>query len=178
MEQSKTDSSMKNIEIKFQIPTHQEILSYINQHHDIDFLWSKEQTDFYFQIPHGRLKLRIQTGSDAQLIYYQRNNSPEARLSEYHIFTTSSGDSLRQILEQALGVKTIVKKKRHLYQFRNVRIHIDEVHDLGNYIEFESVLDEAADEEAGRMNLHHLLKDLSSFPLTPVAESYADLIHK
>ena len=81
MEQSKTDSSMKNIEIKFQIPSHREILSYLNQHHDIDFLWSKEQTDIYFQIPRGRLKLRIQTDSDTQLIYYQRSNSPEARLS-------------------------------------------------------------------------------------------------
>jgi len=178
MEQSKTDSSMKNIEIKFQIPSHREILSYLNQHHDIDFLWSKEQTDIYFQIPRGRLKLRIQTDSDTQLIYYQRSNSPEARLSEYNIFTTADADSLKRILEQALGLKTIIKKKRHLYQFRNVRIHIDEVHDLGNYIEFESVLDEAADEETGRMNLHQLLKDLSSFPLTPVAESYADLIHK
>jgi predicted adenylyl cyclase CyaB len=169
---------MKNIEIKFQISSPQEILSSLNQHHDIDFLWSKEQTDVYFQIPHGRLKLRIQTDSDSELIYYQRNNASEARLSEYHIFTTSNGDSLRQILEQALGLKTIVKKKRHLYQFRNVRIHIDEVHDLGNYIEFESVLDETTDEETGQKNLHQLLKDLSTFPLTPVAESYADLIRK
>ena len=54
----------------------------------------------------------------------------------------------------------------------------DEVHELGNFIEFESVLDEATDEETGRTNLHNLLKNLSSFSLTPVAESYADLIHK
>lgn len=169
---------MKNIEIKFQLPSHQEILSYLNQHHDIDFLWSKEQTDIYFQIPRGRLKLRIQTDSDSQLIYYQRSNLPEARLSEYLIFPVSDPGSLKIILEKALGVKTIVKKKRHLYQFRNVRIHIDEVHELGNFIEFESVLDEATDEETGRTNLHNLLKNLSSFSLTPVAESYADLIHK
>jgi adenylate cyclase, class 2 len=178
MERSKTNFSMKNIEIKFKIPSHQDVLSYLNQHHDIDFLWSKEQTDIYFQIPNGRLKLRIQTDSDAQLIYYQRSNSPEARLSEYKIFTTADADSLKLILEQALEVKTTVRKKRHLYRFRNVRIHIDEVYDLGNFIEFESVLNGTTNEETGRKNLQNLLKDLSSFPLTPVAESYADLIYK
>jgi adenylate cyclase class 2 len=169
---------MKNIEIKFQIPSHQEIISYLNKHHDIDFLWSKEQTDIYFWIPNGRLKLRIQTDSDPQLIYYQRNNSLDARLSEYLIFDASDADSLKIILEKALGVKTLVKKKRHLYQFHNVRIHIDEVNGLGNFIEFESVLDDGTDEETGHNNLQHLLKNLSSFPLTPIAESYADLIHK
>jgi predicted adenylyl cyclase CyaB len=178
MERSKTDFSMKNIEIKFQVPFHQEIISYLNHHHDIDFLWSKEQTDIYFQIPDGRLKLRTQSDSASQLIFYQRTNSLEARLSDYLIFSTTETNSLKEILEKALGVKTIIKKKRHLYQFRNVRIHLDEVAELGNFIEFESVLDKRTDEESGRKNLQLLLNNLSSFPLTPIAESYADLIQR
>src|SRR5689334_369141 len=43
------------------------------------------QTDTYFNVAHGRLKLREQEGMPAQLIAYERPDDPSVRLSRYHL---------------------------------------------------------------------------------------------
>jgi adenylate cyclase, class 2 len=46
---------------------------------------------------------------------------------------------LRAALSSALGIKVVVAKKRSLFLWNEVRIHLDEVKGLGNFIEFEAV---------------------------------------
>jgi len=169
---------MKNIEIKFHTPSLSEIRSFLHHHPSISFQWEKEQIDVYFRVNRGRLKLRFQTNSEAELIFYQRNDDENARLSKYFIYHPSHANLLKDLLENALGIRSIVKKKRTLYQFKNVRIHLDDVDHLGSFLECEAVIDNTTDEETSGKNLSELLTHLSSFSLTPVAQSYVDLVEK
>jgi predicted adenylyl cyclase CyaB len=41
------------------------------------------------------------------------------------------------VLTEAFGVLAVVRKRRDLYLFRDARIHIDDVEDLGTFVEFE-----------------------------------------
>jgi len=49
------------------------------------------------------------------------------------------GEALRLALGAALGVRGVVSKRRRLFLWKTVRIHLDEVDALGSYIELEAV---------------------------------------
>jgi predicted adenylyl cyclase CyaB len=134
-----------------------------------------EQRDTYFQVPAGRLKLR-EEGERAELIFYRRADSRGPRLSEYQIAPVKSPSQLKDILERALGAIAVVKKTRLLFLYRNVRIHVDTVESLGDFIEFEAVLPEGTgDEDADRL-LQQLVGAFSISGDDLVEGSYCDLI--
>lgn len=97
-----------------------------------------QQLDTYFKVPNGRLKLREQQSS-AELIFYERTNQAIERESNYQIITVAEPEALKHALSAALGVLVAVEKSRRLLLWRNVRIHLDEVPGLGNFIELEAV---------------------------------------
>lgn len=105
------------------------------------------QTDTYFNVKsdclvNARLKLRkIDKGSDVsyELIYYSRPDQTDAKHSKYKICNVIDGEVLLDILTNTLGVLVVVEKKRTVYLYKNSRIHIDNVRNLGQFIEFEVV---------------------------------------
>ena len=48
-------------------------------------------------------------------------------------------EKLKSVLSNALQIKVVVDKKREIYFVKNVKIHIDEVAQLGHFIEIESI---------------------------------------
>jgi len=98
------------------------------------------QTDTYFRIPNGRLKLREVDGSDeVALIHYVREDIAEPKNSDVFIvrIQESLAICVKQLLEMALGVKAVIKKTRDVYYYEGTRIHLDVVENLGIFIEFE-----------------------------------------
>ncbi|CAG0953562.1 partial adenylate cyclase, class 2, partial [Anaerolineae bacterium] len=91
------------------------------------------QTDTYFHVPHGRLKLREIDGSHAELIQYDRPDVAGDRWSRYTRVTVGDPAGLVRALRDALGIRCIVKKVRTLYLYRTARIHVDEVAGLGSF---------------------------------------------
>ncbi len=134
----------------------------------------RRQTDTYFRVSRGRLKLREHLPGTAELIFYYRSNRNSARTSQYAIVPISNPRSLKQMLSAALGVKAVVKKQRALYLFRNARIHLDRFAGLGTFIEFEVLI------TRGRRQASSLMRMLSNrFGVRAedlVAESYSDLL--
>ena len=145
------------------------------------------QTDTYFYVTQvkdasvleackPRLKLReIDETGEAWLIYYERPNHSESRYSQYQLSKISDPSTLKSLLTVALGVETIVQKQREVWMFKNTRIHLDTVADLGQFIELETVFQgqteaEAIDEHQHVKNILHLVT------ATPVAVSYSDLV--
>lgn len=55
---------------------------------------------------------------------------------------------LRAALRASLGERGVVVKRRHLFLWRNVRIHLDDVENLGSFLELEAVA--PADSDLGR----------------------------
>jgi adenylate cyclase class IV len=45
---------------------------------------------------------------------------------------------LKEILSKSLGIKIIVEKKREIHFIENVKFHIDEIVDLGSFVEIEA----------------------------------------
>ena len=95
------------------------------------------QVDTYFNVASGRLKLRQADGVDQALIFYRRSDDSAPKLSRYELVVIAPGQQIGVMLDRALGVRTVVRKRRQLWRLENIRIHLDEVEGLGSFIEFE-----------------------------------------
>ena len=135
------------------------------------------QIDTYFHVPHGRLKLReIDGGVRAELIGYDRPDDIAARASDYRVVRVTDAADLKASLAAALGVRGEVRKRRDLFLWRNVRIHLDRVEGLGSFIEFEAVVSAHDDEPRSRQNLQQLAEALRISDDDRIALSYSDLL--
>jgi len=166
---------MKNIELKARYPQLTKAEN-IARSLGAEFQWRQRQIDTYFNVNNGRFKLRECEGRDAELIAYERSNRPEARDSEYFIFRTENGSLLKQMLSSALGIKVVVAKDRTLYLLENIRIHLDEVDQLGTFIEFEAVISENSQIESSQKLLDQLYLDFELKDNLLVPLSYSDLL--
>ena len=131
---------MRNLEAKFDCDDHSAILSRALEMGASD-AGIIEQVDTFFRVPTGRLKLRVEEGR-ATLIAYMRGDSPEARESEYFVYSTDCPDELLAVLSVSLDAGPVVVKQRHLLLFAHTRIHLDDVAGLGRFVEVETVLDD------------------------------------
>ncbi|XP_025032243.1 uncharacterized protein LOC103067663 isoform X1 [Python bivittatus] len=96
------------------------------------------QTDTFFPVPRGRLKLRDLRDGRGQLVFYDRPNSRGPKLSHFTISPTDDPRGLAAVLSQALGEQGVVKKERHLYMVGQTRVHVDHVEGLGDFVELEN----------------------------------------
>lgn len=94
--------------------------------------------DTYFNVPQGRLKLREGNIENA-LIHYLREDVAGAKQSTVLLYQHQPDGNLKQILSAALGVKTVVDKKRKIYFIDEVKFHFDEVEGLGSFVEIEAI---------------------------------------
>jgi len=101
-----------------------------------------QQDDTFFHCRHGRLKLRVPAGAEAELIYYDRPDALEPSQCRYVVCPCPDPGLLREALSGALGIRGRVRKTRSLYLVGNTRIHLDEVDRLGTFVELEVVLSE------------------------------------
>jgi adenylate cyclase, class 2 len=135
-----------------------------------------EQLDTYFRVQNGRLKLRREDGVDDALIFYRRPDDTTPKVSHYELMRIVPGEQLAFILEQALGIKTVVRKRRQLWRFDNIRIHLDNVDGLGCFIEFEVEVLPGRDVARCRAQADALLEQLGIRPADLLAGSYSDLM--
>ena len=98
------------------------------------------QIDTYFNVNIGRLKLR-EGNIETSLIHYERPNVSNAKQSTILLHHPGKGNTstLKEILTKTLGVLVIVDKKREIYFIDNVKFHIDEVLNLGHFMEVEAI---------------------------------------
>lgn len=103
------------------------------------------QRDTYYEVASGGLKLREESPGTPHLIQFKRANQPAQRRSDYRIVPIEDGDALRAALRESLGERAVVVKRRRLFLWQDVRIHLDQVDDLGSFIELEAVAPPASD---------------------------------
>ena len=134
------------------------------------------QVDTYFIVPKGRLKLREIPGQPAVLIWYDRPNQDGVRASGYYLVPIPHPSTLKAALSAALRVRGEVHKRREIYLWHNVRIHLDDVAGLGSFLELEAVLSPTEDEAMSSARLEPLCRALAIETADTQAASYADLL--
>ena len=100
------------------------------------------QDDTFFQCDAGRMKLRVLSPNEGQLIFYTRSDQQDPKESFYIISPTASPDTLREVLSLAYGQAGRVRKHRTLFLVGRTRVHLDRVEGLGHFLELEVVLSE------------------------------------
>ena len=75
-----------------------------------------------------------------------------------------------------LGVAAVVRKQREVLLLGNVRIHLDRVEGLGEFIEFEAVLAEGAAGDSERAKVQELMARFGIAQSDLEGQAYVDLL--
>ena len=166
-----------NIEIKARVRDFANIRSRAEKISDtpVDII---PQEDTFFNIPQGRLKLRVLAPDRGQLIYYTRPDQEGPKRSDYHISYTSDPENLKRVLELAYGIRGVVKKTRYLYLAGQTRIHLDDVDGLGQFMELEVVMQEGQGDAEGQAIAEDLMMSLGVERGDLLDGAYMDLLEK
>jgi len=164
-----------NIEIKARCADQVTIREILRSQH-ADFLGADHQTDTYFNVPHGRLKLREGNIENA-LVYYEREDQVGPKQAQVTLYPTTPASVLKEILTRSLGVLVVVQKQREIYFIDNVKFHLDMVNGLGTFVEIEAI------DTDGTIEKERLLTQCQSYldlfmilPDDLVAVSYSNLL--
>ena len=164
-----------NIELKARLPSLDDAHAIARQL-AAEQLGDQHQVDTYFVCRSGRLKLREIAGQRSELIWYERPDQEESKACRYLVVPVEDAAGLKQALTGAWGIRCIVEKYREIYLYHNVRIHLDRVVDLGEFLEFEAVLGPDADAKAGHAQVAFLRGQFQIADADLVTGSYADLL--
>lgn len=166
-----------NIEIKAHARDFEEIRSRAETLSDTD-VEVIPQEDIFFNVPQGRLKLRVLAPGHGELIYYTRPDQEGPKRSDYHIAHTSDPEDLKYVLELAYGIRGVVKKIRYLYLVDQTRIHLDDVEGLGQFMELEVVMRDGQSDAEGEKIADRLMTSLGVEKSDLIEGAYMDMIEK
>lgn len=140
------------------------------------YVGEDHQTDTYFNIAEGRLKLR-EGNIEHALIYYKRADHAGLKKSDILLYNHSPDPALKQLLTAVHGIRTVVKKRRRIYFLDNVKFHFDTVASLGTFVEVEAI------DPDGSFGVEKLSAQCHTFatlfniqPEDHVAVSYSDML--
>lgn len=164
-----------NIEIKAKSKNNSEIRKILLSK-NADFKGIDHQIDTYFKTNDGRLKLR-EGNIENKLIFYKRQDKKGPKKSDYILFHSETNSTLKQLLTKSNGILTIVDKEREIFFIDNVKFQLDNVKNLGSFIEIE------ASDINQNSNIEDLLNQckfyMDLFKLSEsdlISVSYSDLI--
>jgi len=165
-----------NIEVKTSCHNPEEIES-ILLNNNARYEGSDHQIDTYFNSESGRLKLR-EGNIENSLIHYYRKEIKGQKKSEVTLYKTKEDtNTLKEILLNILGIKVIVEKTRKIFFINNVKFHIDQVKDLGSFVEIEAI------DNTGELEEKQLRKQCADFvsmlgleEAKFIDQSYSDMV--
>ncbi len=144
-----------NIEIKAKSENHDKIREILKSK-GADFKGTDHQIDTYFNVKKGRLKLR-EGNIESNLIHYERENKEGPKQSNIILFKADAPSSLKEILAKSLGTLVVVDKHREIYFIDNVKFHLDNVKNLGTFVEIEAI------DKEGSIGKDKLLEQCQTF---------------
>ena len=136
----------------------------------------RHQRDTYFHAVIGRLKLREAPPRPAELIADDRAELAGPKVSLYRVVAAADHLAPIDALTDALGVRCVVERTRHLLLWRSVRIHLDRVTGRGRFVELEAVATAPGGLEVERDRVEELRQVLGIPDERLVARGYADLL--
>lgn len=171
----KDDLDRSNIEFKARVGDRDHLLTLI-RNAGAEFRGTMRQRDTFFRDNSARLKLRIIDGRRGELIRYRRSDEGGPRQSRYSVTPVRFPALTRMWLGLRRGVVVEVFKERQLWLWRGVRIHVDRVEGLGDFMELEAVVADIGDEAEARRRCDELMRTLEIRENDLVPHAYADLL--
>jgi len=165
----------RNVEIKASISSVEALLPRVKTVAD-QGPFDIRQDDTYFACNTGRLKLRMFSEGEGELIYYRRADQQGPKESFYLRSPTTAPEVLRESLTLAYGRTGHVEKHRTLFLAGRTRIHLDRVSGLGHFLELEVVLEENEPFEVGVREADQLLASLGVERSQLIEGGYVDLL--
>jgi predicted adenylyl cyclase CyaB len=139
------------------------------------FAGTDHQTDTYFHVASGRLKLR-QGNIENALIFYRRPDHDGPKASEVTMHSDPGIGALKPVLEAALGVRAVVRKKREIYYVGNIKFHIDEVDGLGWFVEIEAAGAPGGDRARLQAQCENFMSKFGIAAEDLLTRSYSDMV--
>ncbi|AEH07228.1 class IV adenylate cyclase [Methanothermococcus okinawensis] len=189
---------MIEVELKAKLEK-DEILNFIRKLEDLGFkrIIKKEETDIYyngidrdFRKTDEALRIRKSVNMDGidnmdikYVRYYLTYKGPKmdniSKTREELEVQVSDGETTKKILEK-LGFKPVkpIVKIREIYKRDDIEISIDEVKDVGNYVEFEKIVEFTSEKENAINELINLMKSLNISKDKLIKTSYLELRDK
>ena len=164
-----------NVEIKARCSNASFIRNYLVSKY-ADFKGEDKQTDTYFNVQHGRLKLR-EGNIENNLIFYDRDNTVGPKNSHFKLVKVEDAAGLKEALTDSIGVKVVVEKIREIYYIENVKFHLDELRELGTFVEIEAgnILADLSQEQL-KEQCDYYLKELGIKEEDMISNSYSDML--
>lgn len=134
------------------------------------------QVDTFFHALSGRLKLREYDDNTAVLIQYFREDIAGPKQSTFICSEVPEPASLKAALNNALGIQAIVHKDRTLLLTGQTKIHLDEVANLGQFLELEVVLAPDQQTSEGVAIAERLMEALGIEESDLITGAYVDLL--
>lgn len=134
------------------------------------------QTDTYFRMADGRLKKRQAQGEPTEWIYYHRPDRVSPKMSNYTILTDEQ--ARRRWGTRSLKPWLTVVKTRELWMIEDVRIHLDQVEELGTFIEFEALVSRKFNVKMCHAAIAELREKFGPVIAEPLGVSYSDLMEQ
>ncbi|PKQ66104.1 hypothetical protein BZG01_12135 [Labilibaculum manganireducens] len=136
------------------------------------------QTDTYFHSKSGILKFK-EGSIENMLIHYIREDKKGSNESQVHLYSTNPDSTLKEILTQTLGTRSVVEKTREIYAIDNVTYHIDTVKGLGDFVEIIAKNNDGSisiDKLREQCNQYIKILEINAKHL--ISESYSDLLQQ
>ena len=137
-----------------------------------------EQTDTFFVVPRGRLKVREFADGSGELLAYDRPDQTGPKQSVYTRVPCASAAELVRALGAVLPVRGQVRKRREVFIVGRTRVHLDEVDRLGSFVELEVVLEDDEPLRDGEADAQALMRALGLVPEILVPDAYIDLLER
>ena len=166
---------MRNLEFKARLEDSSHVLGIVRRLGG-DLWGDLRQTDTYFAVANGRLKVRETPGFPAYLIYYERDEAAADRPSDYDLARSDDAVAMKNMLSTALGVLGVVRKQRRLLLLDTTRVHLDNVEGLGSFIEIEVPVKTPEAEPQAREQFEALIDALGLDRRDGLRLSYLDLM--
>ena len=137
-----------------------------------------EQTDTFFVVPRGRLKIREFADGSGELISYERHDEPGPKESTYTRVPCQSARDLSHALGRVLPLRGRVIKQREVFLVGRTRLHLDTVENLGSFVELEVVLQDNEHAQAAEHEARELMEKLGIQPQDLVPDAYIDILER
>ncbi len=169
----------KNYELKVKLHNYDvakwKAESYIHRFKDKHHFFEEQKDIYFYKVNGRRLKLRIINNECGNLVYYDRKENRNKRVSRFLLSDTKNPFELDKILRRFFKVQLIVSKKREIFTVKNLRIHLDKIQGVGIFLEFEIMYKSLTD---AKTLMKELMKHFNIKRNDFIKESYSDLILK